>query len=117
MAVSRPELWITLNYICCAFELACWGDDESDTSSNPENFRWLINLMASMDSAIKDRIKDASTTLQNQLLNCMLEICREEIKNQAFSGKYVGIAGDNTTDVSKRIQSVLVLRYEYLGNI
>ena len=108
---------------CGSFELALRGHDESDDSNNPGIFRGLIDLMSSVDSAIKDHIesnsifKGTSKTIQNELLDCMLEVAREEIQKELNLAKYVAIIADDTTDVSEQTQTVVVFRYECSGNV
>lgn len=70
---------------CGAFELALRGHDEGDTSENPGIFRGLINFSAELDATLSEHLKNASIfkgtskEIQNDLLQCMLEVCREEI--------------------------------------
>jgi hypothetical protein len=49
----------------------------------------------------------------------MLQVCREEIKNQiqSKSSSYVAVLADETTDVSNLQQMVIVLRYVYQGEL
>ncbi|KAJ1176306.1 hypothetical protein NDU88_001588 [Pleurodeles waltl] len=55
--------------------------------------------------------KGTSKTIQNELLDCMLEVTKETIVQQLRSTDYVAIQADDTTDVSTKTQSVLVFRY------
>jgi hypothetical protein len=70
---------------CGAFELALRGHDESESSDNPGIFRGLVDFVASLDGALKEHLdsatvfKGTSKTIQNELLDCMLSVTREEI--------------------------------------
>uniref|UniRef100_H3ADY7 TTF-type domain-containing protein n=1 Tax=Latimeria chalumnae TaxID=7897 RepID=H3ADY7_LATCH len=97
---------------CGAFELALRGHDETESSLNPG----LVDLVSSMDSAMEKHVKvqvfkGTSKTIQNELLDCMLEVTRDFIIQQLRNTEYVAIQADDTTDVSTRCQSVLVYQY------
>ncbi|XP_071754178.2 zinc finger MYM-type protein 1-like [Centroberyx gerrardi] len=55
--------------------------------------------------------KGTSSTVQNELLDCMYEVYREEIAKQVDETSFVAIQADETTDVSCKSQMVVVLRY------
>ena len=71
---------------CGAFELALRGHDESEESVNPGIFRGLVDFTSELDSALKEHLNNAtlfkgtSKEIQNDLLQCMFEICQEEIR-------------------------------------
>lgn len=116
---NRYVLNIIINCIrfCGSFELALRGHDESDTSENPGIFRGLINFSAELDSAMKAHIDTAtvfrgtSKTIQNELLQCMLEVCQEEISKEIKESNFVAIMADETSDVSLKNQLVIIFRY------
>ncbi|KAJ1204026.1 hypothetical protein NDU88_007807 [Pleurodeles waltl] len=102
---------------CGAFELALRGHDETEESLNPGAFRRLVDFVSSIDSAMKAHLKSetvfkgTSKTIQNELLDCMLEVTRETIVQQLRRTDYVAIQANDATDVSTKTQSVLVFRY------
>ncbi|KAJ1199597.1 hypothetical protein NDU88_003431 [Pleurodeles waltl] len=102
---------------CGAFELALGGHDETEESLNPGVFRGLVDFVSSIDSAMEAHLKSAtvfkgtSKTIQNELLDCMLEVTRETIVQQLRSTDYLAFESDDTTDVSTKTQSVLVFRF------
>lgn len=102
---------------CGAFELALRGHGESESSENPGIFLGLIDFMSSIDSAVKEHMdsnhvfKGTSKTIQNELLDCMLEVCREVIVEEINQADFVAVMADETTDVSHQSQLVLVFRY------
>ncbi|XP_061433278.1 zinc finger MYM-type protein 1-like isoform X1 [Lethenteron reissneri] len=102
---------------CGAFELALRGHDESESSDNPGIFRGLVDFVASLDGALKEHLdsatvfKGTSKTIQNELLDCMLSVTREEIIKEVQTSSFLSIQADETTDIATQSQLVLVLRY------
>ncbi|KAK0131414.1 Zinc finger MYM-type protein 1 [Merluccius polli] len=102
---------------CGAFEVALRGHDESESSDNPGIFRGLVDFVASLDHALKEHLENAtvfkgtSKTVQNELLDCMLSVVREQIIKEAQKSDFLSIQGDETMDISTQNQLVLVLRY------
>lgn len=102
---------------CGAFELALRGHNETESSDNPDVFRGLVDLVASLDSVLEDHLKTAtvfkgtSKTVQNELLDCMLSVPKDYILEEAQKADYLAIQVDETTDIYSHCQLVLVLRY------
>ncbi|RXN05739.1 zinc finger MYM-type 1-like protein [Labeo rohita] len=102
---------------CGAFELALRGHDESEGSDNPGIFRGLVDFVASLDGVLKEHLENAtvfkgtSKTVQNELLDCMLSVVREQIIQDVQSSDFLSIQADETTDIATQCQLVLVLRY------
>jgi hypothetical protein len=102
---------------CGVFELALRGHDETDVSLNPGIFRGLINLTAELDAALKDHIEKAtvfkgtSKTIQNELLDCMLDVLQDTIKKEILEADFVSAMADETSDVSSIFQMAVVFRY------
>uniref|UniRef100_H3A095 DUF4371 domain-containing protein n=1 Tax=Latimeria chalumnae TaxID=7897 RepID=H3A095_LATCH len=98
---------------CGTFDMALYGHDETESSLNPG----LVDFVSSIDSAMEKHVKTAtvfkstSKTIQNKLLDCMLDMTREFIIQQLRNTEYMAIQVDNTTDVSTKHQSVLVYWY------
>ncbi|GBM24686.1 hypothetical protein AVEN_46186-1 [Araneus ventricosus] len=107
---------------CGVFELELRGHDESEDSLNTEVFRGLINFSPELDSSLKDHLtsatvfKGTSKEIQNDLLDCMLTVCQNHIKNEISKTSFVSVIADETTDVSSISQLVLVFRY-VLSNV
>nr|CAH7755638.1 unnamed protein product [Callosobruchus chinensis] len=101
---------------CSAFDLALRGHDESEFSENQGIFKELINFTAELDNTLKEHLRTAtvfkgtSNTIQNEILESMLQVCREEICKQIEKADYLSIQCDETTDVSNYCQMVLILR-------
>lgn len=116
---NRYVLNIIINCIrfCGKFELALRGHSETDMSLNPGVFRGLINFSAELDEALKTHLdksatfKGTSNTIQNELLQCMLAVCHDEISSEIKNATYLAVIADETTDVSNIFQMALVYRY------
>nr|CAH7745960.1 unnamed protein product [Callosobruchus chinensis] len=108
---------------CSAFDLALRGHDESEFSENQGIFKELINFTAELDNTLKEHLRTATVfkgtpnTIQNEILESMLQVCREEICKQIEKADYLSIQCDETTDVSNYCQMVLILRYFNEGSI
>lgn len=108
---------------CGAFELALRGHDESVTSKNPGIFQGLINYAAELDKTLKKHLETAtvfkgtSKEIQNDLLDCIFEIYREEVSTEINNARFLGVIADDTTDVSTHLQTVIVFRYVTSGKV
>ncbi|KAF0702099.1 zinc finger MYM-type protein 1-like, partial [Aphis craccivora] len=102
---------------CGAFELALRGHDEKADSINPGVFRRLINFSAELDSALKTHLekttvfKGISKEIQNDILDCTLTVCQNQIKIEINEADFISIIADETTDVSNFFQMSIVFRY------
>ncbi|CAH2281680.1 zinc finger MYM-type 1-like [Pelobates cultripes] len=106
---------------CGAFELALRSHDESEYSSHHGVFLGLVDLVASLDSAMEQHLKtatvfkDVSKSIQNELLDIMLDVTRQVILQEMKEADFVAIQIDETTDVTPKPQAVLVYRYIHKG--
>ena len=55
--------------------------------------------------------KGLSKTVQNELLDCMLDVFREEILAEIEGSEFISVLADETTDISEKFQLVIVVRY------
>ena len=68
---------------CGKFEHPLRGHDETSQSSNPGVFRGLSEFAGKLDEFLKSHFmkstvfKGTSKTIQNELLDCILEVCRD----------------------------------------
>ncbi|XP_072378059.1 zinc finger MYM-type protein 1-like [Diabrotica undecimpunctata] len=99
------------------FELALRGHDETQTSDNPGIFRGLINFTAELDKTLAQHLKEStvfkgiSKEIQNDILDCMLELCQDKILEEIRESPYLAVMADETTDISAKSQMVVVFRY------
>eukprot|EP00795_Rhopilema_esculentum_P017770 gene17770-9443_t len=102
---------------CGAFELALRGHDETSDSDNPGVFLGLVDFAAALDSVLSKHLETAtvfkgtSKTVQNELLDIMLNICKDVIKQEIKEADFLAVVSDDTTDVSNKSQNVVVFRY------
>jgi hypothetical protein len=74
-------------------------------------------LTAELDEALKDHIEKAtvfkgtSKTIQNELLDCMLDVLQDTIKKEILEADFVSAMADETSDVSSIFQMAVVFRY------
>lgn len=107
---------------CGAFELALRGHDESDTSDNPGVFLGLVDFVASLDTAMREHLdkatvfKGTSNRIQNELLDCMLDVMQGHIIQDLKKTEFLAVQADETTDVSTHCQFVVVFRYIDVAN-
>ena len=112
---------INIIKLCGKFELPLRGHNEKANSDNPGVFRGLIDYTCSLDSSLDSHInsskvfKGTSKTIQNELLESILEISRNKIMEEVKSADYVAVMIDETTDNYDKIQMVIVIRYELQG--
>ena len=80
-------------------------------------FRGLINFTSELDSILYQHLQNAtvfkgtSKTIQNDLLDVMLSVLHEEIKNEIKKAVFLAVMSDDTTDVTNESQNVVVFRY------
>lgn len=102
---------------CGMFELGLRGHDKTETSKNPGIFLGLINYTAELDKTLKEHLesstvfKGTSKEIQNDLLDCIFEVYREIVFKEINEADFLGVIADETTDVSSKLQTVLVFRY------
>ncbi|KAM4557752.1 zinc finger MYM-type protein 1-like [Odontesthes bonariensis] len=108
---------ITCLKLCGKCELGLRGHYESADSVNPGIFKCIFQTMCEGDSRLKRHydtepiFKGTSSTIQNELLDCMYEVYRCEVAKQVQATQFVAVQADETTDVSCKSQMVIVLRY------
>lgn len=106
---------------CGKFELPLRGHDESSTSENSGVFRGLVEFACGLDSSFAAHFNSAtvfkgtSKTIQNEIMESILELCQEEIKKQVVNSEFLAVMCDETTDIHDKTQMVIVFRYELKG--
>ena len=102
---------------CEMFKLPSRGHDESICSTNPGMVCGLVDLVSQFDSALKSHLepnslfKRISKAVQNENLNSMFEVCREEIQNEIKYSEFLAVMIDETTDISEKSKLVITFRY------
>nr|CAI5817936.1 unnamed protein product [Callosobruchus analis] len=86
---------VTKNRYVLSKRIDCIKFCETSTSENPGIFRGLINFTAELDKAVADHMKNSSVFIgiskyiQNDILDCMLEICHEIIIEEIRTASYI----------------------------
>lgn len=107
---------------CGAFELALQGDDKTADSKNPGVFLGLINFTSEIDRSLQEHLQSVtvingtSKDIQNDLLESMLDVYYQEIKEEISSAPFLAVMADDTTNMSSQFQLSLILRYVKNGN-
>ena len=120
---NRDALSKIINIIkfCGKFELPLRGHDEKEGSENPGVFRGLVEYTCSLDSSLETHLnsskvfKGTSKTIQNELLDGIMQITKEKIKEEVKHSDFLAVMIDETTDNFDVSQQVIVLRYELQG--
>lgn len=104
--------------LCSKQEISFRGHVEGENSLNKGNFREILELVASHDPVIEDRLlhgpknaKYTSPTIQNNILSIMAKLVRKKICDSVQISGYFSIMADETKDLSKQEQLSIVLRY------
>lgn len=108
--------------LCGNCNLPLRGHDEKSDSVNKGVFLELVDFTAQLDPLVSHMqentvFKGTSKTIQNELLECMLEVCQENILAEIKKSSFLALLVDDTTDVSTQTQTVIVFRYELNGKI
>lgn len=67
-------------------------------------FLGLVNFSSKLDKTHNEHLKNAtifkrtSKTIQNDILDCMLEVCREEILREINKTSFLIVMADETSD-------------------
>lgn len=109
--------------LCGKFELPLRGHNDPVDSRNPGVFRGLIDFACELDSSLNAHIssssvfKGTSKTIQNELLESIMEVCKTIIKDQIIKADFLAVMCDETTDIYDKTQMVIVLRYVCEGRV
>lgn len=74
-----------------------------------------------MDPNLRDHFqnsvvfKGTSKIIENELLDCILTVARNQILMEIYNSDFVAIIVDETTDVANTFQLALIFRYEING--
>ncbi|KAJ8865599.1 hypothetical protein PR048_033119 [Dryococelus australis] len=97
-------------------ELAFWGHDEREGSSNRGNYVELVNLLSSYDSVLSSHLETSkvftrlSINIQNDIIECVAELIVIEIKAQIRLTPFVALLINEMTDIANMSQLSSVLR-------
>lgn len=106
---------------CGQHNLPLRGHNEKINSNNKGVFLGVIELCKDLDVSLRSHFenskvfKGTSKTIQNDLLDCILLVARNQILLEIENAQFVSIIVDETTDISNMFQLVIVFRYEING--
>jgi hypothetical protein len=109
--------------LCSKCNLSLRGHNEKEDSKNRGVFLEIVNYTRKFDAAFNSHMQEphvfqgTSKTTQNELLQCMLDVCRQHIMDEIRKSSFLSLMVDDTTDVSAQAQTVLVFRYELNGKV
>lgn len=100
------------------------GHRESVDSEKRGVFLSMLDLLGNHNPIIKKRLeqhaknaKYTSKTIQNEILECLATMVKEEIIQEVKTSKHFSAIVDETKDVQKKEQMSFVLRYYYNGAV
>lgn len=102
---------------CGYHELALRGHDETEESYNRGIFLDFLDHVAKLDSILENHLKTAtvakgtSKTIQNELLDCMLDVFLETVKSAVEDTHFVSVQADETTDIACTSQFAVIIRF------
>ena len=116
---NRGTLSKIMNYLKFfgKFELSLRDYDKSAEFQHPEVFLGLVNFFWLLDSSVNAHLRSATAfngtvkTIQNELLDSILRVCKDLIRDEFKNPEYLAFVSDETTDVFCKTQQVIVLPY------
>lgn len=118
-AKNREILKRLINSVCylAKQELPFRGHNENKNSVNKGNYMELLISNQEFDPLLQEHLdtstifRGTSVSIQNDLINAVADIIKNEIFNEIQNSQYVAIMLDETTDISNKSQLSTVLRY------
>ena len=89
------------------------GHDETTHSKNPDVFFGLIDFACNLDPSLRKHMdsnaafKGTSKTIQNEILNSIMFICQDHIKNENLKFYFLTIITDKATDMQDKSPMVI----------
>ena len=110
--------------LCSQQDISLRGHDESNKSLNKGNFKEFLSVVANHDTVVAKKLQQGprnavytSPKIQNEILNIMANMVRQQICTSIQQTGYYSILADETKDMSKNEQLSIVVRYvEHDGN-
>lgn len=100
------------------------GHRENEQSVNRGNFLELLHVLGKFDTTVSNRLssgpgnaKYVHHDIQNEVIDTMASMVREQISNEVKLGDHFTLMVDKTKDVSKKEQISVVLRYLHSDDI
>ena len=102
---------------CGVHELPLRGHDETNLSFNRGVFQDLVDLLSELDDKLSHHLQTStvtrytSNTIQNEILQCILEVYLNDLKFTLSNSPFCAVLADETTDISCISQFAITLRF------
>ena len=99
------------------------GHDETTQLKNPGVFLCLIDFACNLDPSLRKHMdsnaafKGTSKTIQNEILDSIMFVCQDHIKNEISKSNFLALMTNETMDMQDKSQMVIVLSYEINGQV
>ena len=99
------------------------GHRETEGADNRGNFLEILEMIAKHDPVVQKKMKGkqnakyTSSVIQNEILECLANMVRDEIIREVKESEVFSVIADETKDLKKKEQLSLVLRYYYNGAV
>jgi len=99
------------------------GHRESEEYDNKGNFLGILEMIAKHNPMVAQKMKGqrnakyTSNTIQNEILQCLASMVRDEIVKEVKESVVFSVIADETKDLKKKEQLSLVVRYYYNGAV
>ena len=116
---NRKVLSVIIDSVlfCGLQEISLRGSNEKKESLNPGCFRSLLSFAGTLNKDVSDHLENStvfkgnSATIQNEILECVLQVYKNKVIAQVSEAPFIAVIADETTDVSVQNQLTLVIRY------
>ena len=116
---NRKVLSVIIDNVlfCGLQEISLRGSNEKKESLNPGCFRSLLSFAGTLNKDVSDHLENStvfkgnSATIQNEILECVLQVYKNKVIAQVSEAPFIAVIADETTDVSVQNQLTLVIRY------
>lgn len=116
---NRKGLRTLIDIVCYlgSHGLSFRGHDETQGSTNRGNYKDLCSFLSMRDVAFAEFLSatnvftGTSSTIQNDLIECVGTILMKQIAKEVDESSYVAIMMDETTDAARLAQLSCALRY------
>ena len=99
------------------------GHRETEGADNRGNFLEILEMIAKHDPVVQKKMKGkqnakyTSSVIQNEILECLANMVRDEIIREVKESEVFSVIADETKDLKKKEQLSLVLRNYYNGAV
>ncbi|XP_066967643.1 uncharacterized protein [Macrobrachium rosenbergii] len=102
---------------CGKYKLSLFNSDEGGNGNHGGIFHGLLDFACELDSCLKAHLateavfKEKMDIILNEILDIMLSICRDKIKEEVSDLKYLAVVCDEAVDTYDNNQVAVILKY------